>query len=733
MTDRSGRFSIICMVNRKLKFSIGGTRSSSPALRTIGDVHRALHPLQATAERVGKQVEQFAEVLDRHSAERQQQSALNSRHVLPLIQGFEKIANDIVTRLKKHHEPERQDKLKKSWKRRLRSSSGRSTPIVIHEDDDNGGSVHTSVQDLQRWEQERQTWQLLSLMVQVDHSIKMSDTFAADSTHMLSRPRCDLAVHRFSTERTVWQKFLSENDEAWERHVVVEWLKNSAEGSGQDIETVIEQLDAGADRGSGLWSHGWLYSKEAIKGQKRLRSWPQVLEPDSPGIDTSLVNTERTQSLVTQLDPDATTRQSRTLEKEDISFERATWLACYEFLRRGRSWDSIREWCQERVEIWRATAMAGDPRGSYIIKNHSCDNWQSRFLWRRMCAIAAKEDGIDEFENAVYGILSGYFPSVEKVSRNWDDYLFAYYNSYVLHQFDQYLENQYPERISPTRIARNSMNDRATAGVLQILSGPALIKKLQNVEAIQDQARQPMKLLQGSLIAKRFQDFVFETGVKLAQSANAEGKSKIMSEMGNHLLDHITVADISLKDHDLLRILTHMIFIHQDLGFTLESGDRQYAVENIIVAYIDYLSKAGKQQLIPIYASRLSPTRSVECMARQLPFVLDASERHTLVKLMEQYGMDVGRILNMQLRMIILDSHTNPEQERGFPKLHILDYSDEDQPKVRPIRANFIGSEISNDEQDLLHGFEWYLLLDGYWEETLDIGTILYKHFLRES
>ena len=716
------------------KAPVEGTRSNSPALRTIGDVHRALHPLQATADRVGNQVEQFAETLDRLSISRQQRSTNSSHDVLPLIQGFEKIANDIVIRLKKYHEPERQDKLKRSWKRRLRNSSGRSTPIIIHEDDDEEGNIHTSLQDLQRWEQERQTWQLLGLMVQIEHPSKKLDVSVADSTQRLSRPRYDTGIHRYSTEHAVWQNFLAENDEAWERHIIVEWLKNSAEGSGQDIETIIEQLDAGADRGSGLWSHGWLYSKEAIKGQKRLRSWPQALEPDSPGIDTSLLNTERTQSLVTQLDPDATTRQSRILEKEDTSFERATWLACYEFLRRGRSWNSIREWCQERVEVWRATAMAGDPRGSYSAENHSGsranDNWQSRSLWRRTCSIAAKEGGIDDFENAVYGVLSGYFPSVEKVSRSWDDYLFAYYNSYILCQFDQYLENKYPERIPLRLITGHSA--RTTTGGLQILSGRALVEKLRNIQAVKEQARQPIKMLQGSLIANRFQDFVFETGVKLAQSANTTGRSKIILEMDGRLIDHSIVANISLNDHDLLRILTHMIFIYQDLGLIPEAGDRQYAVENIIVAYIDYLSKAGKQQLIPIYASRLSPGRSIKCMARQLPFVLDSSERETLVKLMKQYNMDIGRVLNMQLQMIILDTPASAEHEDEFPKLDILDYSQKEWHDMHPIRTNFMGNEISDDEQDSIHGFEWYLLLDGYWKETLVTGTILYKHFLRE-
>ena len=710
---------------------------ASPALLTVGDVHRVLHPLQATADRVGKQVEQFAETLDRLSVKKQQKPQKDCRHVLPLIKEYEKIADDTVKRLRKYHEPERQEKWKRSWRRRLRSSSGRSTPISIHEDDNADEGLHTTLQDLQRWEQERQTWQLLGLMIEIDHPIPDTEISLPNSTQMFSRPHQNCEVHRYSTEQAIWQSFLAENDVAWERYVIVEWLKLSAEGSGQDIDTVIEQLDTDAERGSGLWAHGWLYSKEAIKGQKRLRSWPQTLDPGSPGIESSLVNAERTHGLVTQLDPDAITRQGRSLEKEDVSFERATWLACWEFLRRGRSWNSIRQWCQDRVEVWRAISVQGDPRGPNGVEKYSStyadDSWQSRSLWRRMCATAAKDGGIDKYENAVYGVLSGYFASVEQVSRNWDDHLFAHYNSYLLHQFDYYLQSRFPERLPRAFIEKHAIHDHAMMDGHPLLSGRAMVEKLLGLDAVKNEASQPIKMLQGSIIAKRFSDFIFNHGVKLAHSANAKGRSKLMADMNNNLLDQSHVANITLNDYDFVRVLTHMVFIFQDLGLANDTGGHQYATENIIVAYIDYLGKAGKQQLLPIYASRLSRHRSIECMGRQLPSILDDSERQTMMRLMQQYEMNITGVLNMQLRMIILDTPPNPQNTGAFPKINILDNSVGNSKVIRSIKSGFIGHEMSGDEEDLLHGFEWYMLLEGHWKETMATGTVIYKHLLRKS
>ena len=642
-----------------------------------------------------------------------------------MVQEYEKIAADTVKRLKKQHEPERQEKLKKSWKRRMRGSSGRSTPISIHEDEDNQEQIQTTVEDLQNWEQERQTWRLLSLMLQIELPIEDFD-HSVESEQRLLRPNKDAEIHPFCSEQVIWNHFLAENDDAWERHVVVEWLKMTAESSGQDIDVVVEQLEMGADRGTKLWAHGWLYSKEAIKGQKRLRSWPQPLEPDSPGIETSLVNAQRTQGLVTQLDPDAVTRQSRSLEKEDLSFERATWLACWEMVRRGRSWQSIREWCTDRVEGWRALSMRGDPRDDYGditgTGMGTSASYQSRSLWRNMCTKAAQKGGIDSYENAVYGVLSGDLPSVEKVVRGWDDYLFAHYNSYLIREFDFYLNDRFASRVPP------SMRDAQSPFETEFMSGTEIVEKLWHLDTFKKEARQPMKMLQGSLIGKRFEEFTNKQGLRLAQSANANQQSKIMQVTDEDVLATSVTAEITLSDYDLLRILTHMIFIFHDLEPNMA---QTYGQENIIVAYIDFLGKAGKQQLLPLYASRLSPARAIECMARQLPFITDSGDRRTVMALMKEYNMDVVSILHTQLVMIILDTPPDVTHTGGFPHPRFLERAP-NHNGIHPLKKDFVGYVATQDQQDLIHGMEWYLFLDGYWEDTMKAGTMIYLHLLRK-
>ena len=709
----------------------GSERSTteSPTLTTVSDVHRALHPLQATADRVGKQVEEFAENLDRLSSRNKRKHGMDCSDVLPFVDAYKKIAKNTVRGLQSMHAPERQQKFSRTTKRRLRNASAKSTLGSNLAEDGKDSGMMTSVEDLKRWEMEEQTWDLVGIMLQIGYPKRGMTKTNLDSESLLIRPRKDLEVHRYSPEKEIWNKFLALDDQAWERHTVVEWLKKCADNSGQDIDEVVGQLELGADRGSGLWAPSWLYSKEAIKFQKRLRSWPQALEPDDPGLNTSLMNSDKTKFLVTQLDPDAITRQSRSLEQQDHYFERATWLACWEMLRRGKDWDYVRDWCYERGEGWRATSMRGDPRNARF-STSSPASWQSRALWRKACALAAKDGSIDEYESGVYGVLSGYLPSVLKVSRSWDDYLFAHYNSYLMHSFDRFLKSNFHDRIPATLNDKHGSFNFSVFGGQRTQSGNQIVEKMMHLDTTSTEAREPLKMLQGSLIANTFDDFVVKYGVRLTQAANAEGRSKILEPFGAEQTPEGSVtAQVSMADHDLLRLLTHVIFIFQDLGFQFGEGQRRSAMESIIVAYVDYLSKAGKQQLLPLYASRLSYQTSLICLGRQLPAIQDRRERQTMISLMKQIGIDVPGVLGMQLQLIITDTASQGK----WPVLTILEQTSKDGSSVRPIQAGFIGDEITDDQEDLIHGFEWYMLLDFHWQQTMAVGVVIYKHLLRKS
>lgn len=702
----------------------------SPDAFTTGDVEEAFHPLRTVADRVGQQVEQFAEILDKYNFKKRQHKRVDHKRVLNLVRDYKRIALETVKHLEKLHGPELQDRLNPKRDRSPERFSRHYTS-----DEDRG--LKTTVADLQRWQLEAQTWELLEVLLQARHR----ELRAEIQTVYESGKDAPSKVHRYSSESEVWTRFVAEDDLARERSTVLKWLMQCADSLGPRIDTMIEHLETDAERGTGLWAHGWLYTKEAVKAQKRLRSWPQALDPTSPGIDNTHLNSDHTQILVTQLDPDATSRQGSTLERVDQNFENATWLACWQMIRRGKSWAMIREWCQERVEGWRAISLRGHlsrlstsdmGRASHDTIG-GMTNVQSGSMWRRMCYAAAKNNSSSVYESAVYGLLAGDIDTVEDVCRSWDDFLFVYYNGLLLHQFDTYLQSKLPNRLSTTLTTKFSSPNCALFHDDPKMVGRVLIDKLKTKKLTKKEAKNPLKRLQGCLIADSFEELVASYGQALAVESLARGKSKIVPPAKQDLSEGPNTGCVAFEDYDSLRVLTHMIFIFQDLGVDFRHSAQCSDVENVVVAYIDFLKLAGKTSLLPLYASRLSSDRMETCLGRELNDISVPHERIKLLRLMKELDINVIPVIMMQMRLIMNDVRPYRAVYQRAKDFNVLEHCDTGQQMLRPIRKDFIGQDISDDEQALLRCFEWVVLLEGQWALTMAAGTILYKHFLSKS
>ncbi|KAI9819863.1 MAG: Nucleoporin nup84 [Pycnora praestabilis] len=738
------------------EFEAMDTNTSAPLLLMSGNVERALHPLRAMADRVGHEVEQFAEKLDKFNPSRQHNPHQKRKTAFDLVTSYHNIARDSVKRLRKEHAPAQQRQLNNSWKRRVHdfqvATMGQESEGGGSDDDEEGGESscrisETNVGDLVHWQQEEHTWDLMEIMLGIEFPDPAVDTAMEKEKKVESIG----SINRYSSESKIWQRFLVEDDLANERQLILKWLNNTAEDTGGNIDMIVEQLETGAERGTGLWAHGWLHTKEAIKAQKRLRTWPQALDPTSPGINTSLLNSDKTEGLVTQLDPDAVIRQNRVLEKQDQYFERAIWLACWEMLRRGKGPAVIRDWCRERVEGWRAVSMHGgmaawdtaldgmrDISNQDTIWNEEAIDEggqnsrskiygnRSRALWRRMCFAVARSGGTDEYEKAVYGLLSGDVESVEKVCRSWDDYLYAHYNSLLLSQFDNYMQERYPDRLSSMMAQKFGVFDSVQFHGEPETVGQRLVERLKTHDITKNDAKQVMKMVQGTLIAKQFGEFAYQQGLALSKFANVTKQSKIIAPMPDINLDP-TTAYISSEDFRSLRVITHILIIFQEFGLQIGHGSRRMAVENIIVAYIDFLRLAGKLDMLPLYASRLSAERSIITLGRVLIDITNPRERAQQIVLMRGLDIDVAKVLNMQLRHILSDSKYKDNTKVDFARLSILEDA---RHMGRQIRKDFIGQHLTDDEDLLIRSYEWYMHLEGHWIETFSIGSMLYKRFL---
>jgi nuclear pore complex protein Nup107 len=698
-----------------------------PPLESPEDHEDILHPLREAANRVGREVERFAEVLDRYNPQRATASDEKHEMTVDLIELYHGVAVETVGRLRVAHASERRKKDGLRWRKKIRgfNVNQEDDEMDLEDSEENDSPLseqRTTLEDLERWEQEAHTWDLLKRLI----SLRFSSTGPGGDHRPVSGER---PIHQYSSEREIWQNFLETDELALERKTVLQWLRDTADESGEDIDVLVQDLQQNADRGD-IIAHGWLHTKAAIKGKKRFQSSPQPLDPALPALQRGHLNALGTEPLVTQLDPDATTRQKRKLEAQDEYFERAIWLGCYEMLRRGKSTAEIREWCMERTEVWRAVSMSGFPDEGSADDDSAASG--SSALWRRMCFALARKGGGDEYERAVYGILSGDIPSVEPVCRSWDDFVFAHYNALLKTQFDNYLQTVHPRREMSSAMSSLGIFDAVQFHGEPNSAGKRLIETLKTDPRTIKETNHPMKMLQGVLIANQFSHFIYQQGLALSKFANANGISSLIPPHQSRPENEDFTRYIALDDHDSLRVLTHVLLVFMALGIDLGGILRETEVENVIVAYISFLRLAGKEELIPLYCSQLSGKRKYAILCRNLIDVTDQEQRITQIKLMRELGLDVQEFVGLQARFLLGDYK---DTAMGYPATGNFKLFEEDSggfvtnPKVK---RDFLGDDpdrVERIDMLLIRSLEWYLLVDGLWNETFTVGTMLYLRF----
>lgn len=702
---------------------------TSPALLEAPSSHEdILHPLREAANRVGREIERFAEVLDGYNPLKGHDDAERYGLTLDLIELYYDIAFETVKRLRDQHETEKkkQPGMKYGEKiRGLRISQDEVMETDEIEDSEalDPASLSTTMEDLKRWEEEAQTWDLLRRMVKLQFFPRSNDV-----TKKTSEP-----IHRYSSEKDMWSTFLESDSLALERNTILRWLKDTTDASGDNIDELVHDLQQNADRGD-IITHGWLHTKAAIKNQKRIHTWPQDLDPFSPDVQRVLLNSSKSEPLVTQLDPDAPTRQNRSLEVQDQYFERAVWLGCYEMLRRGKSAGEIKEWCRERTEVWRAVSMSALPDAD--LDDDNASDCMSRALWRRMCFALAKRGTVDEYERAVYGILSGDISAVEPVCRSWDDHIFAHYNALLRSQFENYLRVHHPSHVPNDILQGFDISDATQFHGEPETTGERIVNSLKNVTQLKAETARPMKAIQGVLIAKKFEEFIYRQGLWLSKIANAERESNLIPKLNIDLGNEDTTTYVDIKDHDSLRVLVHILLALKTFGINLEPTTKRLAIENVVVAYIDFLRLAGKEELIPLYSSQLSGNRVYATLSRVLVDVTDPTQRKTQIVLMRGLGLDVQQFIRFQTRFLFQDF---PDDSNGYPadgKFRLLedDLGDDvfRETLGRKLRHDFIGNDIDRIDMLLIRSLEWHLLVDGLWAETFYTGALLYKRFFSE-
>lgn len=240
-----------------------------------------------------------------------------------------------------------------------------------------------------------------------------------------------------------------------------------------------------------------------------------------------------------------------------------------------------------------------------------------------------------------------------------------------------------------------------------------IIDSLAAAPVLRAESRTPLRVIQGAIISSRVHTLVVDLDRQL-EILRVDSDYDVQND------NYSTGLDVT--DERTLRVVVHLVFILQSLGVEFTQHSPYYAAaENIIAAYIQFLSLCGKNELIPLYAGRLSPAKAVEVIGRVLVKVRDDGQRFELLRLMRMHYIDVEGCLVRTMELCLEDTQEVYERERkGVVRLAAL-------------KGEGLKGELSDDDQMLVRGLEWLVLGgDGLKSEVIKKGVIVYKRFLRE-
>lgn len=656
--------------------------------------------LQANADRVTRQAEEFARCLDKFVGSKADADSQQTwKNAQAMLKTFQRNAEDRAKSVSSH--------------RRSRSSSkSRSAPP------DSESLNHT---DTEQYQQEANLWELLSEITQIQ-----SPTNQANISHRQSK--AFQGLNRYSSDSERWDAFLHADDYAQEATTIISWLQRTADASGLSIEDLTQDLRYRAERGDGIWSSGWLYTRETIKGQKRLRSYSQYIDPKEHPEITVPRKTDGV-GLVTQLDPDAALRQTRERCEEDNFHEAANWVSCWELLRRGKNWSYVRDYWAQRHEEWHSASILGEFPISDSENAGDNLNWMKSYgsgrVWTLTCRALSGDDGIDSYEAAVYALLSSDIDRSMRVCQSVDDYLFVLLTASVLERYDRFCRTLDTRLQNPTVKIKNSYDPTpATESYERIRTW---INNLRLSEKTKAEVSEPLKAIQAALICRNHGDFFATQGQSTAKVHQTKSGLNIFHVDPSSIAERMIID--ATNDPENMRTLVHVQLILQALGYFRNESRIQY-MDNNIISYMLWLQREGKVELIPLYASCLSPENAALALGQILVSVTEEKERDLIVGLLRKYNIPLPSVLAIMFKQMC-PSYADEIDISRFCHVPVLGNGDTQHPRQLKIRTGITTEELTSAERNLIHCLEWHRWVDiSAWDQCCSFATALIKRFV---
>eukprot|EP00898_Chlorokybus_atmophyticus_P007174 jgi/Chlat1/7458/Chrsp6S07470 len=323
---------------------------------------------------------------------------------------------------------------------------------------------------------------------------------------------------------------------------------------------------------------------------------------------TALELKQATSDLVSELDPDAPTREGKTLHPDNQSSEVRLLSAVWRRIRAGQL-GQARALCRHVGQDWRAASLGGcgDSGPTPLMQAEINDTnediaielengtLRQRFLWKWSCFKAsemlAEEQSTGELESAIYGSLCSNTMRMLAASRDWESACWAMFRSWLDVRVDQHLAQSVSkdddERDAPKNTGRVGDWPLAQVCAQQPAEAEEIFRQLASspYEAVRQACREPQRQVQMHVILCQWTELVHVLNDWLREDPNT-GRP--------------------LCPPQLLRCAAHvMLALQRLLPETELSEGFDFDLNEIVHAYIVHLISAGRYNLVALYASFL--------------------------------------------------------------------------------------------------------------------------------
>ncbi|KAJ9656171.1 Nucleoporin nup84 [Neophaeococcomyces mojaviensis] len=651
-----------------------------------------LRPLQETADRVSRQMEEFSQALDEFKLKKEASAQDLWEETWVLMDKYAAIAT-----------------------RRAEEVASKSPRSKAAQK--NRKSLGDTTRQVENLHLEHELWATTTELLACKNPDLILDTRFKQNTGLVE-------LHRYTTNAELWKAFLEVDLLAQQYDILLgklmQWCREtSPELSEENLESYSK-----AQRGDGVWSSGHIYTKEAIKKQKITRSHEGVLDKENPAVRKTHVRAADNTPLVTQMDPDAPLREDASLPIEDEFYEDSAWYACWQFLRRGYTVEDCRNWCQERNELWRSLVFRnsdGNPNPPEDKRMQRIINLASNPEYAAYCRNLGESEACDsKYENAVLGIMGGSYTAAAPACKSVDDYLFSLINGLLIERYEQFL-SEYRRKVKDPSLVTYRPQPSNIGQILEY------VQAAQTNNATRAEAHQPHKYLECVIVADDFTQFFLDMGHAAAKMAHLTGQSKALFDQNKTEVGEC--AQIAAQDEDLIRITAHLQLALRNLGLLDQAYDRdQTAMDNNIINYIGLLQRHGKYSLMPLYASHMSANRIPHVLGRVLSHVTIPKERDFQMRLMKHYNIPGNKVIYRICDYSRKTWAAQFDDGNAQPQLtRVTEYSD----KIVRMRAEFIGEVGDHEELELVQSHEWINYVETKdWGMAVWLMTSLYRSLL---